>query len=175
MVIPLAGMSPGRHEFDFDVDGSFFRTFGNKDVKDSSVKVHVEVDKESLYLGVTCEMQGVMVTECDRCLDDLTLDVDMVRNLTVKFTSVDEEPDDDEILILDKGESELDLDQFVYDHLCLSIPIKKVHQEGQCNAQMMEKLRELSGTAEEDGDVVTPFGALKELLDKDGTEEKDNK
>ncbi|MCI2082124.1 MAG: YceD family protein [Bacteroidales bacterium] len=166
IVIPIGGLSAGRHSFDFDVDGSFFKAFGNRDIKDASVKVNVEVLKESLYLGVVCAMKGVLVVECDRCLDDLPIDVDITRNLTVKFTAVDGEPEDDEVLVLDKGESELDLDQFVYDHLCLSVPIKKVHPEGQCNAQMMAKLRELSGEDQEDKETTNPFSGLKDLLDK---------
>jgi uncharacterized protein len=162
--IPITGMSSGRHEFDYDVDGSFFKAFGNQEIKDASISVHVEVDKESLYLGVECSMTGEVVVECDRCLDDLPLDVDIVKNMTVKFTKVEDEPDDDEIIILDKDASVLDLDQFVYDHICLSLPIQKVHPEGQCNAQMLAKLSELSGTAQEDKDESSPFSGLKDLL-----------
>lgn len=158
-------MSSGKHGLDYELDGSFFKAFGNQDIKDASISVHVEVEKESLYLGVECSMTGEVVVECDRCLDDLSLDVDIVKNLTVKFTRVEEEPEDDEIIILDKGESVLDLDQFVYDHICLSLPLQKVHPEGQCNAQMLAKLSELNGASHEDKDEGNPFSGLKDLLD----------
>ena len=41
------------------------------------------------------------------------------------------------------SEQELDMSQIIYDYVNLSLPIKKVHPEGECDPEMMEKLKDI--------------------------------
>ena len=45
--------------------------------------------------------------------------------------------------IVDGSSSEIDLGQIIYDYVNLSLPIKKVHPEGECDPVMMEKLKDI--------------------------------
>ena len=74
------------------------------------------------------------------------------------------EEDDDNVLILPEDQTELDLGQTVYDFICLSVPIVKVHPEGQCNPEMMARLKEMTTT--ETPEKNSPFSGLKDLLNK---------
>ena len=47
------------------------------------------------------------------------------------------------MILLDGSSSEIDLGQIIYDYVNLSLPIKKVHPEGECDPVMMEKLKDI--------------------------------
>ena len=128
----------------------------------------VSVIRHQTLLDVVCEIGGFVVVECDRCLEDLTLKVDIEPHLTVGFGTVDVDETgevDDDVLVIDRSESELSLDQFVYDYICLSLPIVKVHPEGKCNPEMLHFISEAERAKEqEDTETSRPFEGLKDLL-----------
>ena len=128
----------------------------------------VSVIRHQTLLDVVCEIGGFVVVECDRCLEDLTLKVDIEPHLTVGFGTVDVDETgevDDDVLVIDRSESELSLDQFVYDYICLSLPIVKVHPEGKCNPEMLHFISEAESAKEqEDTETSRPFEGLKDLL-----------
>lgn len=143
--IDIKSLAPGRSSFEYKIDNSFFKAFGNDMIKDAALDLRVDFDKASGWIGVLCSISGQVVVECDRCLSDLSLPVNISAPLTVKFSSVgaDEDQADSDIIVLDKNEGELDLSQVVYDYVCLSIPLKKVHPDGECDPVMMKKMEEL--------------------------------
>ena len=55
--------------------------------EDCSVKVSAR--RRSTMMEIVCRIGGFVVVECDRCLDDLPLKVDVERMLTVGFGAVD--------------------------------------------------------------------------------------
>ena len=70
---------------------------------------------------------------------------------------------------MDPADSELDLSQFLYDYVCLNLPLQKVHEDGDCNEEMMAKLGSVNAHQEKDDEEMaanSPFGALKGLFDK---------
>ena len=52
----------------------------------------------------------------------------------------------DEVILLDSDSADIDLSQIIYDYVSLSLPIKKVHPDGQCDPVMMEKLKDILKT-----------------------------
>lgn len=165
IVIPVKGLPQGEHSFTFAINGEFFQGFENGQVKDADCTVRVSVIRHQTILSVNCIIGGYVVTECDRCLDDLTLKVDVERELTVGFgnVDVDEAADQEDIFIIDPTDSEICLDQFVYDYVCLSLPLVKVHPEGKCNPQMLKYLSKTDGCSEPKMD--SPFENLKDMLE----------
>ncbi|MBQ0025526.1 MAG: DUF177 domain-containing protein [Bacteroidales bacterium] len=166
IVIPIKGLPAGEHTFTFAIDGKFFQEFDNSQIKEADCTVRVSVIRRQTLLSVECLVGGFVITECDRCLEDLTLKVDVQRSLTVGFGSVDVDEDengseDEDVIVVDSSETQLSLDQFVYDYVCLSLPIVKVHPEGKCNPEM---LKYLSGNRIEVEDTVSPFKGLKDML-----------
>ena len=168
IVIPIKGLPLGESSFRFEIGEPFFQAFENRQIKDADCSVKVVVMRHQTLLEITCEVGGFVVVECDRCLEDLTLKVDIEPHLTVGFGSVDVEGDDadDDIMLIDRTESELNLNQFVYDYICLGLPLVKVHPEGKCNPEMLRYLTESEGTETgEEGEMSRPFEGLKDLLE----------
>ena len=56
--------------------------------------------------------------------------------------------------------------QFIYDYICVNLPLKRVHQDGKCNPKMLKKLEELKGkeNTEDNKETYAPFGNLDKLL-----------
>ena len=167
IVIPIKGLPFGESSFRFEIGEPFFQAFENGQIKDADCSVKVSVMRHQTLLDIVCEIGGFVVVECDRCLEDLTLKVDIAPHLTVGFGTVDVDDlgAEDDVQVVDHAESELNLNQFVYDYICLGLPLVKVHPEGKCNPEMLRYISENEGTdTAEEGELSRPFESLKELL-----------
>lgn len=163
-VIPVKGLSGGRHTFDFAIGKSFFENYENGDVNDADITASVILEKSSTLITLTCNIKGSLTTVCDRCLGDLIFPVNISPSLLVKFVKTDQEPEDDEVIILEPGESELDLKQFFYDYICLSLPIRHTHEEGKCDPEIEEFLKNGKTKVKESGNGNKAFDKLKDIL-----------
>ena len=166
-IIQIKGLQNGEHEYGFSIDGSFFRNFENSQILDADLNADVLLEKGGGWMNIEADVTGTVTVECDRCLDDVVLPMDFYCTMTVKFAKDLADDQEDEFIVMDPTEGELDLTQFLYDYVCLNLPLQKVHEEGECNEQMMQKLGSLSGDGEKgnaDVEENSPFGALKELL-----------
>ena len=146
-VIDIKSLALGIHSQEFKVSGDFFESFGGGDVVDAALDVKVDVTKSSGWIKVDCNIVGEVVVECDRCLAELRLPVDISAPFTVKFSSVQMEDEDveygDDVIVLGPSEGELDMSQTIYDYVMTNIPLKKVHPEGECDPVMLEKMKEI--------------------------------
>ena len=168
-IIQIKGLQNGEHEYEFPIDGAFFRNFENSQILDADLNADVWLEKGGGWMNIEADVTGTVTVECDRCLDDVVLPMDFYCTMTVKFAKDLTDDQEDEFIIMDPAEGELDLTQFLYDYVCLNLPLQKVHEEGECNEQMMQKLGSLNGEGEKVNAPVeenSPFGALKELLNK---------
>ena len=170
VMIPVKGLPMGESSFVSAIDGKFFQGFENSQIKDADCTVRVKVVRCQTLLKVTCDVAGYVVCECDRCLDDLTLKVDVQRDLTVGLgnVEVDEEGSDEDVMLVDASESEISLDQFVYDYVCLSLPLVKTHAPGKCNPEMLKyiSVQDASRQAGQEDEALSPFKDLKDMLNK---------
>ncbi len=143
-LIDIKGLTSGKHTLEYSLDGSFFESFGSDIILDADLKAMVEVEKVSGWIKVVCDMNGTVVVECDKCLADLTLPVNFTVPFTVKFSSFadEEEEDDGDVIVLGKNDGEVDLSQVFYDYVVLSLPLKRVHPEGECDPVMLKKMSE---------------------------------
>ena len=51
---------------------------------------------------------------------------------------------DGEVLWLLPGEDEVDLSQYIYESIVLSLPYQRVHPEGECDPEMLKRFRIVS-------------------------------
>ena len=151
--IQISGLAQGKHDYEFPVKGDFFKEFGNSQIKDAALVAKVVLDKGSGWMNVSCNVVGTILTECDRCLDDLEIPMNFTADIAVKTAKLGEEIEStDEFLIIDPSDGELDLKQFIYDYICVNVPLKKEHEEGRCNPKMLKKLEELKAVDVEQED-----------------------
>ncbi len=167
LIIPLKGLPRGASTFDFAIGAEFFQKFGNTRIKDADCSVRAQVVRGSTLASIRCIVGGFVVVDCDRCLDDLTLKVDVERELTVGFGAIDidDAADEEDVIVVSESDREISIDQFIYDYVCLSLPLVMVHPEGKCNPDMLSRMGGVPGNESDDGGA-SPFDGLKEMLKK---------
>ena len=168
-IIPLNGLTAGENKFFWQAGKEFFDSFDNSEILDAQLDIEVRVEKSGRYIGVDCYVSGKVVVECDRCLEELEIPVDLEVLLSVKFgesESSDENQDGErEVIFLPVDNTELDMEQVVYDYVCLSLPLQKVHEDGGCNPDAIKYLDGPEVTEISEDADKNPFAALKGLFD----------
>lgn len=163
--INLEGLKQGAASLEWPVSLEFFKSFGNEDLLDANVIAKVEARKVGARILVDLALDGEVTVVCDRCLEDLVLNISADAALAVRFGVSDseeiEEEEGREVVLLEPGETELDLSQTIYDYVNLAIPIQRVHPEGECDPEMVSRLGVKSETVSEDNNA---FASLKELF-----------
>ena len=172
-LIPLNGLSQGRTASCLEVDKEFFESFGNSEILDADLTALVEVEKSGQYIGIDCNVSGEVSVACDRCLDPLSVPVDTTARLSIKFgkgeASVQDENDtpEREIVQVSDADADFDLAQVIYDYVCLSLPVLRMHPDGECNPQMLEYLQSgISVNRSENDSQGSPFAVLEGIFRK---------
>lgn len=171
--IAYKGLGPGLHRFDFQVVDDFFASHEGCGINGGAVEVGIELERKGAMLLLCVRMEGTVVVPCDRCLEDCGLPVDYKGRLTVKF-SEEEHPFEGDILWINPADTLLDLEQYIYESIVLSLPYRKVHPEDVhgtplCNPAMLDRFRIVSEkeferiTAEKPVEEDPRWAKLKEL------------
>lgn len=168
-LIPFAGLKLGKHQFEFQIGKSFFEDFNYDEFDDVHVKVNVILEKKSTLLELTFKHQGTVNVLCDLTGEPFDLPIKGKINLVVKFGE-EFNNDNEDLLILPHGEHQLDVKQYIYEMIVLSVPQKKVHpgvKDGSLQTPALEKLKSLSvgePKAEKESETDPRWDQLKKLL-----------
>lgn len=172
-IIALNGLAAGKSQFRWHAEGQFFSGFENSEILDADVDVDVIVEKSGRYIGVDLDIEGKVTVECDRCLADLELPVSASPKFSVKFGESSEKEDitnegEREIIFLPEADTDMDLSQIIYDYVCISLPLSRVHEDGGCDPETVKYLCTEESLADQETaeTVESPFAALKSLLEE---------
>lgn len=141
-IVPFSSLSTGYHEFNYEIGKSFFDLFESGEIKCGSVKIALDFEKTDTMLILQFDLNGQVEAECGRCLDKMHADVIGKYRQVIKFSDEITTGLNDEITILPTSTYELDVSEYIYDFIHLSLPLKLVHENGLCNSTMTSKLDE---------------------------------
>ena len=167
-MIPFTGLKLGKHVFEFDVSDKFFEEFEYSIIQSGNVHIVLTLEKKETMMIGEYELNGKVNTSCDRCNDPVEVEVNGSYRLIYKFDTV---PSNDETLIvLPPDAYELDIRESILEFITVSLPARCVHNEGECNEEMISLLDEYSGGQDweadeddDDEDVDPRWEALKKL------------
>lgn len=138
-VIDAQTVQQNDFEFDLQVGMELFEAMEMTEISAVDFKLSVSGHKEASNRSVIeLTGTGTVVTPCDRCLDDVTLDVDVEAEMTLLFGD-EAKAFDGEQVTLQRGD-ELNIAQFVYDSIMLALPMIRAHKEGECNPDMIARI-----------------------------------
>lgn len=167
-LIQFVGLKLGKHQFDYQLDNSFFEHFEFDDFNSANLKVKVVLEKKNTMLELSFKHKGTVNVPCDLTNENFDLAVKGKLNLIVKFgESYNDE--NEELLILPHGEFELNIAQYIYESIILSVPLKRIHpgvKDGTLDSKALELLNELAPKEEkkENKDIDPRWDDLKKLL-----------
>ncbi len=144
-LIPFVGLKLGKHHFEYQINNAFFEIFEYDEFQNSDIKVSVILEKKSNMLELSFKHKGTVNVPCDLTGEDFDLPIKGKMKLIVRFGEVFND-DNEELLILPFGEFEINIAQYIYEMIALSVPLKRVHpgvKDGSLKTEALEKLNEL--------------------------------
>jgi uncharacterized metal-binding protein YceD (DUF177 family) len=145
-LIPFIGLKLGKHQFEYQISKSFFEDFDFDEFEDSLVKVNVVLEKKSTIMELSFKHKGTVNVPCDLTGEMFDLPIKGKIKVVVQFGEQFNN-DNEELLILPHGEHQIDIKQYIYEMIVLSVPLKKTHpgiKDGTLKTPALDKLKELS-------------------------------
>lgn len=142
-VISFRGLSAGAHNFSWDIDGKFFETDNFSEISEAGIQVDLQLQKSERLMQLDFSAQGTLKLPCDRCLAPMEIVIDASRTLILRESDRDES-DDDDIVFLSSNEYQVSVAEWIREMIILSLPMRNVHDEDECDAEMIRKLEKLS-------------------------------
>ena len=142
--VSFGSLAKGEHEFEFEIDDKFFEQFENSPIQQGHVDILATLDKRDDLILLDFTMDGMITLPCDRCGEMMDLDIQGYNELTVKFGEETGEESEDVVVISPK-EYELNLAQFIFEYVCLQVPMRHVHEDdgsgkNACNPETLKQL-----------------------------------
>ena len=150
--IAFVGLKPGVHEYNYTISDKFFEAFQQQDFRNCLAYVKLLLDKKSSFMLLKFEIGGKIQVTCDRCNSDLPLELWDEFNITVKLVEdpevMNEQEDDPDMYYIAQGESHLDVSNWIYEFINLSLPMQKACEYEKmdgphCNLSAIDVLKKL--------------------------------
>lgn len=174
--IAFVGLKPGVHEFNYEITDRFFEAFQQQDFSNCQANVKLFLDKKSSFMLLRFEIGGSLLVSCDRCYNDLQLELWDEFNVTVKLVDepdvMNEEEGDPDVLYVGRNQSHVNIENWIYEFINLSIPMHKTCGENnsqgqQCNDDALKMLDKLEGEQAPSPDVNPIWKGLEKFRDKE--------
>lgn len=159
----------GLNELSFPIIADLFTEMTDKHFEKVDAKCVISLIKKENVFEMQFNINGLIGTNCDTCLDEFELPLNKTYDLLVKLTDGPENLDDDEIIYLPKGLHEFDFKQFIFDYFLLAIPTKISCEDAskEHNQLFVNKLKIDEGDDEEEKPASDPrWDALKNIYNK---------
>ncbi len=150
--IAWQGLKPGPTICVYELGDQFMEQHGaGEGMKDWAVKVTMTFDKHEDFFLLKFDIDGKVTVACDRCGDDFDLKLWDEFSLLVKLIG-DTEPnieEEDDVIFVHKHETVLDVSEWLYEYIMLSLPIRKMHPEtpegeSSCNPVALKLLSQMA-------------------------------
>lgn len=127
--IAFVGLKPGVHEYSYVINDKFFDAFQQQDFRNCKAHVKLLLDKKTSFMLLKFEIGGTMEVTCDRCNNNLPLELWDEFSITVKMAEEPElmngQEDDPDVYYISRGESHIDVASWIYEFINLSLPMQK--------------------------------------------------
>lgn len=124
--INIVGLSNKEHHFQYDFGDEFFGKYGSDLVSRGNFHVDLLLDKHETFLEAEFKIKGTAELICDRSLEPFDYPIENRHKIVFKYGEKDEEITH-EIIIIHRDTASLEVGQYIYEFIALSVPLKKLH------------------------------------------------
>jgi uncharacterized metal-binding protein YceD (DUF177 family) len=111
------------------------------------------------------ELFGTVKMECARCNEEM--DVEIEGELTIYYTFGNEDAEDENLIVIPFESYQIDVKQPIYEMITMAIPSRSVHDEGECDEEMVKLIEKFQNQQKEEknkeDDIDPRWSALKNL------------
>ena len=150
--IAFVGLKPGVHQYSYEITDRFFEAFQQQDFRHCKANVKLSLDKKNSFMLLKFEIGGTLEVTCDRCNNNLPLDLWDEFNITVKIVEEPElmnnQEEDPDVYYIGSSENHIDVANWIYEFINLSIPMQRTcsfeKMDGpHCNPSAIDVLKKL--------------------------------
>ena len=105
--IDLKSLTSEETTLDFDLKDSYFESLDDSELEHGALHVSVSIRKATGFFELLFHTEGTVTVTCDRCLDDMSQEIETDNRLIVKLGAVNSEEDD--LITVSEDEGILDL------------------------------------------------------------------
>ena len=166
--IPHAGLKKEIHEFTYELTETFFAKFENALIQKCTIEATVTFDNRQEPYILEIDLDGIIWSDCDRCTSSIPVTIHSSYNVYVKYTTDEtmKDLDEMEIIYISRDEPSIDLSQFLYEFVHLSIPVHVIcDNPGKTEYCDMEIIKLIEQQKEEDS-ADPRWADLNKLKDK---------
>jgi DUF177 domain-containing protein len=151
--IAFVGLKQGIHEFSYQIEDKFFLAYSQPEFSETSINVKLTFDKNNSFFLLKFEITGAVKVNCDRCAEPFMLNIWDEFIQVVKLVDNPSEMTEDEapdVSYIAKTDSHLNIADWIYEFILLSIPMQKIHPNSAdgisgCNPEALKMLGQMSG------------------------------
>jgi uncharacterized metal-binding protein YceD (DUF177 family) len=145
---------------------AFFEEMEQDLIEHGHFKTHIVLNKSSTMIQLNFHIEGSVTLTCDRSLEPFEEPIVTDERIILKFGDHNEELTD-EIEIINRNTNRINVANYLFDFIALSLPVKKLHPSLRTEENELDELDE----DEEDGVLVY---SSEDTDTEDEEEEKEN-
>lgn len=127
--IAFVGLKSGVHEFNYRINDRFFEEYNEQDFRNAEVNVKLLLEKSNGFMILRFEIGGKAEVSCDRCNSNLPIQLFDEFRVMIKITDdpalMNEQEEDPDVYYISRGESHIEVKDWIYEFINLSIPMQK--------------------------------------------------
>ncbi|KAA6440312.1 DUF177 domain-containing protein [Dyadobacter flavalbus] len=124
--IDIYGLEDKQYEYDMESGDAFFQELEQDLIEQGHFKTHIVLNKSATMIQLNFHTEGVVTLICDRSLEPFEEPIDTNERIILKFGDHDEELTE-EIEIINRNTTRINVARYLFDFIALSLPIKKIH------------------------------------------------
>ena len=124
--IDIYGLEDKRYDYDIESGNAFFEELEQDIIEHGHFKTHIELTKSATMIQLRFYTEGQLGLICDRSLEAYEESFISDERLILKFGDRNEELTD-EIEIISRNTNRINVAQYVFEFIALTLPVKKIH------------------------------------------------
>ena len=130
--VDLRGMTSDTVSYHWQAADDFFSAVQGPEIKHGSLDVALRVKRTSGAYELEFQLKGEAEVTCDRCLEPMSQPID--AHCSLKVVMGDDYADDGDIVTVPEREGAINVAWNIYEFAALQIPLRHVHEDGECKA-----------------------------------------
>ena len=164
--ISFVSLKDGINQFEYRIENEFFDFFEYDEFYSSNINVAISFLKKPTLFELNFTFSGWVEVPCDVTNELFKYPLDTSINLIVKFGQ-EFNDENEEFLIIPYSDYKINVAQYIYEAIVLSLPLKKIHpgiKDGTLHSEVLDKLRKLEIKEEKDKEIDPRWNKLKNIL-----------
>ncbi|MDZ4714603.1 MAG: DUF177 domain-containing protein [Cytophagales bacterium] len=138
--VNIIGLSQNSHRFDFVIGDEFFKHYGTALLDSGRFNAEIDLDKRETLIEVKFHIHGEAHLECDRSLEPFDFPMHFTRTIMFKYSQEEKELSE-EIVLISRERTSLDLGQYMYELINVQVPMKRLHPKFKDDEKEVDEIR----------------------------------